>query len=451
MATSKIRDAPGCAAPLSHMGKGTHMATGLHQFLDHLQQVLAPPGGGSLADGQLLERFLAARDEASFAALVRRHGPMVLGVCRRVLGNHHDAEDAFQATFLVLARKASAVRRDAVASWLYGVAYRSALEARGMNSRRRAREKPLHDLPDPPVLPAEPQDWRPLLDLELNRLDERYRRPIVLCDLEGLPRKEAARVLGLAEGTLSSRLARGRRVLATRLSRYGLVLSGGALATALTQEATAAVSLSLVASTTKAALLVAAGQTAVAATPAAVLMKEVLKTMFLAKLKTVVATAFILVALGVGGLVYRASGEPAGGKPLSEIEALRKENELLKLNLQVVLEKVRAQESELQDLKKQVHGAKLSSADEERYRSSLRLSEVQFDGPNHEMHWNVISQNKELNRDPVQVIEAALKALQNSADKDAPKHAAEALEKALKLLKQPAEQKQPKDGQPPKQ
>src|SRR5947209_8288300 len=142
------------------------MAAGdLRKGIERLRRALPPPDGGGLSDGQLLGRFLAGRDEAAFAALVRRHGPMVLGVCRRVLHNPHDAEDAFQATFLVLAKKAGALgRREAVGSWLYTVAFRAALEARAALSRRRARERQVDAMPHPEVSAPEPQDWRPVLD-----------------------------------------------------------------------------------------------------------------------------------------------------------------------------------------------------------------------------------------------------------------------------------------------
>src|SRR2546430_14368955 len=121
------------------------MRTGLQRVLERLRQTGAVP-----TDGQLLARFVAARDEGAFAALVRRHGAMVLGVCRRVLHNFHDAEDAFQATFLVLARKAaSVVKRESIGSWLYGVAYRTALEARALQAQRRSRERPMNDMPHP--------------------------------------------------------------------------------------------------------------------------------------------------------------------------------------------------------------------------------------------------------------------------------------------------------------
>ncbi len=329
------------------------MATRLNKVLEHLHHVLSPPGGG-LTDGQLLAHFVAVRDEVSFAALVRRHGPMVMGVCRRLLRHTQDAEDCFQATFLVLARKASVVRRDAVGSWLYAVAYRTSLEARAINARRRARERQVEDMPHPEVRPAESQDWRPWLDLELNRLPEKYRAVIVACDLEGQSRKDAARSLGLAEGTISSRLARGRRLLAKRLSRYGISLSGGALAVALSEGATSAhVSASLVLTTAKAA----SGPVSAVAASVGILTKGVLQAMLLAKLKLAIGVVMVIVALGTSGLVYQALGQPvpAPKRPMSDVEALRHENELLKLNLEVVLEKVRAQEAELRTLRANAH------------------------------------------------------------------------------------------------
>src|SRR5438309_4527587 len=149
---------------------------------------------GALSDAELLGRYISRRDEAAFAALVRRHGPMVLGVCRRILRHPHDADDAFQATFLVLVRKAQAiVPRERVGAWLYGVAYRTSMKAKAMNLRRRAKQKPLEDVPGPAV-PAD-AEWLALLDREINRLAEKYRLPIVLCDLEGKTRKQAAREL----------------------------------------------------------------------------------------------------------------------------------------------------------------------------------------------------------------------------------------------------------------
>ncbi len=204
---------------------GKRMATGLQKVLEQIQQ-----GGGGLTDGQLLTRFIAARDEASFAALVRRHGPMVLGVCSRLLRDFQDAEDAFQATFLILARKAgSVVKRESVGCWLYGVAYRTAQEARSANARRRERERPMSEVPHPEVAPAEVQDWRPLLDQELNRLPEKYRSAVVLCATwkDAVVEEGGTQQLDIARGDfLSSRLATARNLLAKRLAGSGLAALG---------------------------------------------------------------------------------------------------------------------------------------------------------------------------------------------------------------------------------
>src|SRR5437773_5148088 len=149
-----------------------------------LRRMVLLDGAAGMTDGELLERFLIAREEAAFEALVRRHGPMVLGVCRRVLRHDQDAEDAFQATFLVLVRKASTIRpRDMLANWLFGVAYRTSLGAKTAIARRRLKERQVNSMrqTDDPVTHLW-QDLRPLLDEELNHLPNKYRVPIVLCD-----------------------------------------------------------------------------------------------------------------------------------------------------------------------------------------------------------------------------------------------------------------------------
>jgi RNA polymerase sigma factor (sigma-70 family) len=410
------------------------MATGLGQVLQHLQQA-----GGGQTDGQLLARFAATRDEASFAALVRRHGPMVLGVCRRVLGHFHDAEDAFQATFLVLARKAaSVIKRESVSCWLHGVAYHTALRAGAAIGRRRARERQVDDMPHPQVLPAEAHDWLPLLDRELSRLPEKYRAAIVLCDLEGRSRREAARLLRLPEGTLSSRLATGRQMLAKRLAGCGVALSGGGLAVALSQGAASAqVPLALAGSTVKAAVLVAAGQMAGVSAPAAVLMKGVMKAMLLNKLRLTAGTVMVLVVLGAVGLGYQAAvGSGAAqaappDKPVNELEVLRKENELLKLNLQVVLEKVRAQENELRPLREQ-------AARQE--KAGVNRIDVLEDIAHINRLYSVAELTVRLPHDPLsdatKEAESAVKALREAKDKDAQRRAAEALDKAMKKLRE---------------
>jgi RNA polymerase sigma factor (sigma-70 family) len=275
------------------------------EVIQHLRRMVLLRDGAGLTDGQLLEDYLSRRDEEALAALVRRHGPMVWGVCRRVLPNYHDAEDAFQATFLVLVRKAARIAsRELLANWLYGVAHQTALNARAMVARRKGRERQVAEMPEPAV--AERELWRdlqPLLDDELSRLPDKYRVVIVLCDLEGKTRKEAARQLGRPEGTVAGQLARARVMLAKRLAQRGVALSGGALAVVLAQNvASAGVPTSVVSSTIKAASLFAAGQaaaTAVVSAKVAALTEGVLKTMLLTKLK--IASAVLLAVAVLGG------------------------------------------------------------------------------------------------------------------------------------------------------
>jgi RNA polymerase sigma factor (sigma-70 family) len=299
------------------------MATAqMDTVIRHLRRAVLLQDGAASTDGQLLASFIDHHDEAAFEALVRRHGPMVFGVCRRVVGNHHDAEDAFQATFLVLARKASSVRpRERVANWLHGVALRTALKANAMTAKRREREKQASAETE-----AAPHDqWRdlqPLLDQELNGLPENYRLPILLCDLEGKTIKEAARQLGWPQGSLAGRLARARKLLARRLANRGVTLSAGALAAVLSiNAASAAVPTSLMSSTVKAATLFAAGQaTAAGLVPAqvAALTEGVMKGMMLTKLSNVVAGLVVLAAVIFGGGLFyctAAGQQPAGVKP----------------------------------------------------------------------------------------------------------------------------------------
>jgi RNA polymerase sigma factor (sigma-70 family) len=321
-------------------------ANGLRQALDHLYQVFASVEEKALPDEQLLQRFLVGQDQTSFAALLRRHGPMVFAVCRRILGHHQDAEDAFQATFLVFARRAgSVIKRQSLASWLHTVACRTALEVRASNARRRQKERQVADMPHPPLAAAEIDDWRPLLDQELSRLPQKYRTLLVLCDLEGLCRKEAARQLGLPEGTVSSRLTTGRRMLAKRLSRHGLTLAGGALATARSPGlAEAQLPAQLVWSTLNACR----GSLSAVPTSVALLTKGVLQSMFLSKMKLVAGTIMVLSVVGAMGLAYRASGQSVPPTPgeksarqlSSEVETLRRDMELLKRDVGAIREKV---------------------------------------------------------------------------------------------------------------
>jgi len=282
----------------------------LGMLLGQIRQLVGAPPAGDQSDARLLERFADQRDEAAFQALVRRHGPLVLGVCRRVLRDHHDAEDAFQATFFVLARKAGVLgRRGSLAPWLYTVAYRLALRARADASRRRDRERRAAA-----TLPTQADDGgradlRPVLDEELDRLPEKYRVPLVLCYLDGKTHEEAARELGWPKGTVAGRLARARELLRRRLTRRGVTLSTGLLGTALAENASAAVPAGLADSAVRAALLFAGSQfgaAGVVSGPAA-LAEGMLRAMTMTYLKgvTVLLLGLSLIA-GAGVWTHQA-------------------------------------------------------------------------------------------------------------------------------------------------
>jgi RNA polymerase sigma factor (sigma-70 family) len=276
------------------------MATNqLSRVLQSLCTAALPDEAEYWSDGRLLQAYVASREEAAFAALVRRHGPMVWGVCRRMLHGHQDAEDAFQATFLVLVRKASSVvPRDMVANWLYGVAHQTALKARATAAKRHAREKQVTTMPEPALVRHEScDDLRAVLDRELSRLPDKYRAVLVLCDLEGKTRKEASQHLRLPEGTLATRLATARTMLARRLTRNGVTISGGALAALLAQQLAAGMPASVASSTIQAATLFAAGQVTAASGNAVALAEGVLKVMLLTKLKVATAVFVVVVAL----------------------------------------------------------------------------------------------------------------------------------------------------------
>jgi RNA polymerase sigma factor (sigma-70 family) len=270
-----------------------------------LRRVARLPGCGALPDGLLLERFVRERDEAAFELLLWRHGPMVLNLCRRLLRHEQDAEDAFQATFLVFVRKAGSVsKREGVGGWLYRVAYRVALRAQAAAVRRARRERPAVDVMAPePADGVEQRDLRPVLHEEINRLPEPYRAAVVLCYLEGKTNQEAARHLGCAEGTVASRLARARERLRVRLVRRGLALSVGTLTGVLMEHfVPAPVSAAFLDSTMTAATAFAAGKAAGAVSaPSAALAEGVLRTMGLSKL----TMAAGVIGSGAGGLTYQ--------------------------------------------------------------------------------------------------------------------------------------------------
>ncbi|HYH63474.1 MAG TPA: RNA polymerase sigma factor [Urbifossiella sp.] len=274
------------------------MPTGpVNAALDHLRRAALRAGAGP-ADAELLGRFVEQRDADALAALVGRHGPMVWGVCRRHLG-YHDAEDAVQATFLVLVRKAAAVEpREAVGNWLYGVAHRTALLARRTAARRRAREVQVPALPESAAAVGHEFDPQ-LLDAELRRLPDIYRAVLVLCELEGRTRAEAARTLGVPEGTVAGRLARARALLARRLAAHGAAPAAAALA-ALAPTAAAG-------STIDAATRVASGQAAIPVSVAALTTGVTNAMLF----TTVRATAVVVLALGLAA----AGASSLNGRP----------------------------------------------------------------------------------------------------------------------------------------
>lgn len=296
----------------------------LRSAVRRLRHVVAPAVPVAGSDAELLRGFVVRKDAAAFEQIVRRHGPMVLGVCRRVLRDPADADDAFQATFLVLVRKAGSLRApDRLAGWLHQVAHRVARKARAVRLNRARREGELFDVPagEPPAEIIW-RELRPIFDAELDRLPDRLRLPAVLCLLEGQSKREAARTLGWAEGTLSCRLQRARERLRARLAARGLTLSAGALAAALFEGAgTAAVPDRLIALTVQGLCAPAA------AAGARALADGITQAMFLTKVKALAAGVLVAGAVGTGtGVVLMpgaapgevVAGEPAKGAPEKE-------------------------------------------------------------------------------------------------------------------------------------
>jgi RNA polymerase sigma factor (sigma-70 family) len=295
------------------------MASGqLKSLLGYLHRTAELHEAAGLTDGELLERFLVRRDEAAFELLVRRHGSMVLGVCRRILPNPHDAEDAFQATFLVLVRRAGVVPRHKVGGWLHEVACRTAWASRRLSVRRRAIGKQLSELPHPTAAPEEPgEDLRLLVDQELSQLPDKYRLPLILCDLEGRARRDVARQLSIPDGTLSNRLTVARQRLARQLARRGLTLSGEALASLPVPEALAHLPEALVASVVATAQGTAAPPALVSLLGIASLTRGGLQSMWLSRLKITLAVVLLPTVLAGGfGMLLSPISAPAGALAL---------------------------------------------------------------------------------------------------------------------------------------
>jgi RNA polymerase sigma factor (sigma-70 family) len=425
----------------------------MSSLLRHIRRAALLSGAGALADAQLLESFLTRRDEAAFEALLGRHGPMVLGVCRRVLRDPHAAEDAFQATFLVLVRKASTIRpRQMVGSWLYGVAYRTALKARALTMKRRVKEKDaMQRARWVPPADDPPEELLAQLDAALSRLPEKYRVPIVLCELEGKRRKEVAAILGLPEGTVAWRVARAKKLLAKRLARFG---AGALVAVLAGDAASACVPPSLMKGTARAALHLVGGQTLPAGVVSAqvvTLTEGVLKVMLLNKLKTAwVMVLAVLVGAGAVGLTYRtAAAQPQPGKlsdtsaraRADDLEELRLEVAALRKGLEATRARVKTLEAEVQTLRASRSPAGGVNHVEGRRPKDEANYAVEGQTP-FNAYTREYRQLKKAN-DPLADAEAALKKLRaNPSDKEA----ADALNRALQRLKAREQKRSARQG-----
>jgi RNA polymerase sigma factor (sigma-70 family) len=294
------------------------------QLLHHIRRLAAAPQGNSASDAELLERFARHHDADAFAALVGRHGPMVLRVCHRVLADSHAAEDCFQATFLILARKAASVRgRESLTGWLYVVACRLAHKARAASTRRQPREAPGAEegYADPRPDPLAELTARELLaavDEEVQQLPQAYRLPVILCCLEGRTREEAARLLGCTQGSLKGRLERGRSRLHAQLVRRGLTLGAALAAVEVSRVSAVAVPGMVGDVTVRAGLAIAAGRTAEVPARVVALAEGSLKGMAVAKVK--VGVALLLATAVVGALAQQAPNQKQS-QPPQEVES----------------------------------------------------------------------------------------------------------------------------------
>ena len=284
----------------------------------HLRALFESGVVAGLSDRELIERFAEQSGEVSelaFAALVERHGPMVLQVCRATIGDEHEAHDAFQATFLLLVHKARSLWvHDSIGPWLHAVAVRIAAGARASSASRRSRERRRAAMAPPSIDPASPEvdECRAALHEEIDRLPEGYRKAVVLCDLEGLTHAEAARRLGWPIGTVKSRQARGRDRLRSRLIRRGLAPASGAFASMIASSGVqAAVPTAMVDATARVALMVAAGQVSAVAASAAAMASAIVRATVVARIRLAAGLAMALgTTLATAGLAIRSGAAP---------------------------------------------------------------------------------------------------------------------------------------------
>jgi RNA polymerase sigma factor (sigma-70 family) len=294
-----------CYKPNARLRSLLMDASPLRESLDRVRQAALPPKDDA-SDDCLLEAFVRRGDADAFAVLVRRYGRLVLGVCRRVLADRHDAEDAFQATFLVLVKKAESIRkRRSLASWLHRVASRTALDAQVARARRRVHEVPMTASAEPSATEPLPNaDVQAVLDQELDGLPEKYREAVVLCDLEGRTRREAVGLLGVADGTLSGRLTTAHRLLARRLSARGVTCPVVALSAALAAAGADAAEAPpvLLAATARSTAALSAGANGEIPSPILCLTQGVLDAMWMRKLKitALASVTATLIVLGAG-------------------------------------------------------------------------------------------------------------------------------------------------------
>ncbi|HEV3444364.1 MAG TPA: RNA polymerase sigma factor, partial [Gemmataceae bacterium] len=293
------------------------MATAqLSTLLQHIHKLAADRDSLQRSDRQLLDDFSGRRDEAAFTALVARHGPMVARVCRRVLNHEQDAEDAFQATFLILARKTGSIRkREAVGAWLHGVAYRTALQVKRSAARRRNHEARLWTLMRKAAISPTWDDVQGVVDEEIQRLPNAYRTAFVLCVLQGKSGPQAAAELGLKEGAVWTRLTRARQLLQRRLTRRGIKLAAVLAVLSVSTATQAGVPHVLVNATIRLGLLASAGKSVAGVIPShvAALTAGVTRAMFLTKTKIAVLAmlAASLLAAGAGALAHQARAPEA--------------------------------------------------------------------------------------------------------------------------------------------
>lgn len=330
---------------------------GLKRLAEYLWRSVSPAAPTGTTDGELLARFADRGDRDAFAALVDRHGSLVWGVCGRMLQRIHDREEAFQATFLVLARRASAIRqRDSVRSWLYGVAVRVATRARSDVLRRQTEPVEFETQQDgpSPMDEAQLRELREAVDEAVACLPERQRLAVLLAYFEGRTHDEAAQLLGCPRGTIATLLTRARERLRRRLAHRGLASAAGATLFVLQSHAPAAAPALLTASTVGAATAMRLAGMSATSVATAGLVEGVMRSMFMANLKLPAMALAVVLAAGIGVGVFmqpRAEGQPAtGGFPGAKTDP----NQLSKNEIEQLKEQIRLAEAVLQNARKRI-------------------------------------------------------------------------------------------------